>query len=94
MWPLFIAALLGSGAVGAYLMHRIDGSNTQEKTLSAQQKCMELARKGLISPERCLKIGESSLSALADVAEEVGKMVVGAAVAYGVTKLLSSRSVK
>ena len=90
MWPLLIA-LLGGGAAGAYFMHRVEGTETQLKTLTAQQKCMELARKGYISPERCLRIGESGLSALADVAEEVGKVVVGAAAAYAVTKLLSGR---
>lgn len=90
MWPLLIA-LLGGGAAGAYLTHKVESSETEIKTLSAQQKCLELARSGLIPPEKCLHIGESSLSALADVAEETGKVIIGAVAAYTVAKLLGGK---
>ena len=81
---LALLALLGVGGAGVYIGKKL----VDDKVATSQQECFRLARQGKIDPRLCAKMNESSLAALADVAEEVGKAVVGAAVAYVVAKSL------
>jgi len=89
MLPLAIALALG-GAGGFYLHKKL--SSNDKELYRTQAECLALAKQGKVSVSECLKLGKHSfLSEVADVAEEVGKVIVGATAAYAVTKLLKKR---
>ena len=88
MLPL-LALVLGSA--GGFYLHKKLSSNDRE-LYKTQSECFALAKQGRVPVSECLKLGKHSfLSEVADVAEEVGKVIVGATAAYAVTKLLKRR---
>ena len=64
---LALLALLTAGAGGVYIGKKLE----DDKAATSQAECFKLARQGKIDPRLCAKMGEGSLAALADVAEEV-----------------------
>jgi hypothetical protein len=90
MIPLILGAL-ALGSAGGFFLHKKLSSGDKE-LYKTQAECLKLAREGKIPISECLKLGRHSfLSELADVTEEVGKVIVGATAAYAVTKLLKRR---
>ena len=86
-----ILALLGIGGAGLYIGKRWEESSQKELQFKTQAECFALAKQGKVDPKRCTEIGKDGFAAVADVAEEIGKAVIGASVAYAVAKIVGGR---
>ena len=85
-----IIALLATGGAGVFIGKKLGESKEKELAFTTQKECFDLAKEGKVNPELCTSIGKenSFLKEVADVTEEIGKAIIGASVAYLVTKLV------
>ncbi|TCK06362.1 hypothetical protein [Phorcysia thermohydrogeniphila] len=90
MLPLAIAGLLAVGGAGILLGKKLEEDKEKELAFKNQKECFDLAKQGKIDPKVCASIGKekSFLKDVAEVTEEIGKAIIGASVAYLVTKLV------
>jgi uncharacterized protein HemX len=85
-----LLALLGIGGAGIYMGKRLEESTEKEMAFKNQSECFALAKEGKIDPKVCASIGKdtSTLSSIAEVAEETGKVILAATAAYVITRFL------